>query len=75
MRTAVLEQGTFLSGAQGLNLEPREEERAFIVIWDGCILFFEPREECFPTHLLIIASHYGIFNRFVLFIAFVKTCR
>ena len=75
MRTAVLEQGTFLSGAQGLNLEPREEERAFIVIWDGCILFFEPREECFPTHLLIIASHYLIFNRFVLFIAFVKTCR
>lgn len=58
MRTAVLEQGTFLSGAQELNLVPGEEERAFIVIWDGCILFFEPREECFPTHLLIIASHY-----------------
>lgn len=72
MWTTVLEQGTFLSGAQELNLVPGEEEKAFIFIWDGCILFFEPREECFPTHLLIIASHYWIFNRFVLFIAFVK---
>ena len=63
MRTTVLKQGTFLSGAQKLNLVPGKEERAFIFIWDGCILFFEPREECFPTHLLIIASHYWIFNK------------
>lgn len=75
MRTTVLEQGTFLSGAQKLNFVPGEEERAFIFIWDGCILFFEPREECFPTHLLIIASHYWIFNKFIFFIAFVTTCK